>query len=95
MPGLVPGIHVLKAERAKDVDGRDEPGHDTEEAVTFILTFVTVSVTQRRISLSKEASRVTPAGRSECGSRGRRLVTSAPGRSRGISGPRWTAMDCN
>jgi len=27
MPGLVPGIHVL-APRQKDVDGRDEPGHD-------------------------------------------------------------------
>jgi hypothetical protein len=28
MPGLVPGIHVL-AEK-KDVDGRDEPGHDKQ-----------------------------------------------------------------
>jgi hypothetical protein len=28
MPGLVPGIHVLPAARSKDVDGRDEPGHD-------------------------------------------------------------------
>jgi hypothetical protein len=30
MPGLVPGIHVLLCERRckKDVDGRDEPGHD-------------------------------------------------------------------
>jgi hypothetical protein len=28
MPGLVPGIHVLKSFRIKDVDGRDEPGHD-------------------------------------------------------------------
>jgi hypothetical protein len=27
MPGLVPGIHVfLRGD--KDVDGRDEPGHD-------------------------------------------------------------------
>ncbi|MGY2901658.1 hypothetical protein ACVWVY_000679 [Bradyrhizobium sp. URHC0002] len=26
MPGLVPGIHVLPG--AKDVDGRDKPGHD-------------------------------------------------------------------
>jgi hypothetical protein len=25
MPGLVPGIHVL---RNQDVDGRDKPGHD-------------------------------------------------------------------
>ena len=28
MPGLVPGIHVLQRIREKDVDGRDEPGHD-------------------------------------------------------------------
>jgi hypothetical protein len=28
MPGLVPGIHVLNNATAKDVDGRDEPGHD-------------------------------------------------------------------
>jgi hypothetical protein len=28
MPGLVPGIHVLLFPGVKDVDGRDEPGHD-------------------------------------------------------------------
>jgi hypothetical protein len=28
MPGLVPGIYVLLAPKVKDVDGRDEPGHD-------------------------------------------------------------------
>ena len=28
MPGLVPGIHVLHLGTAKDVDGRDKPGHD-------------------------------------------------------------------
>ena len=28
MPGLVPGIHVLFPVHAKDVDGRDKPGHD-------------------------------------------------------------------
>jgi hypothetical protein len=29
MPGLVPGIHVLLSfAAAKDVDGRDKPGHD-------------------------------------------------------------------
>jgi hypothetical protein len=30
MPGLVPGIHVFLPSRDKDVDGRDEPGHDEE-----------------------------------------------------------------
>jgi hydroxymethylglutaryl-CoA lyase len=28
MPGLVPGIHVFQHFSKKDVDGRDEPGHD-------------------------------------------------------------------
>jgi hypothetical protein len=28
MPGLVPGIHVFGYRGKKDVDGRDEPGHD-------------------------------------------------------------------
>jgi hypothetical protein len=28
MPALVAGIHVLKANKVKDVDGRDKPGHD-------------------------------------------------------------------
>jgi hypothetical protein len=28
MPGLVPGIHVFFSPMKKDVDGRDEPGHD-------------------------------------------------------------------
>jgi citronellyl-CoA dehydrogenase len=28
MPGLVPGIHVFLFGNKKDVDGRDEPGHD-------------------------------------------------------------------
>ncbi|PSO21399.1 hypothetical protein C7G42_06965 [Bradyrhizobium sp. MOS003] len=32
MPGLVPGIHVLRAVRL-DVDGRDRPSHDAAEAI--------------------------------------------------------------
>jgi hypothetical protein len=28
MPGPVPGIHVFLLWHAKDVDGRDKPGHD-------------------------------------------------------------------
>jgi hypothetical protein len=30
MPGLVPGIHVFLSFETKDVDGRDEPGHDED-----------------------------------------------------------------
>ena len=33
MPGLVPGIHVLRT-ASEDVDGRDEPGHDEENLRT-------------------------------------------------------------
>lgn len=28
MLGLVPGVHVFRRRRLKDVDDRDEPGHD-------------------------------------------------------------------
>jgi hypothetical protein len=28
MPGLVPGIHVLRPEQQEGVDGRVKPGHD-------------------------------------------------------------------
>src|SRR5713226_5867064 len=31
MSGLVPGIHVFLSVEGKDVDGRDEPGHDGNE----------------------------------------------------------------
>jgi hypothetical protein len=31
MPGLVLGIHVLAGPDKKDVDGRNEPGHDDRE----------------------------------------------------------------
>jgi hypothetical protein len=41
MPGLVPGIHVFRMfVCSKDVDGRDEPGHDglkTTIRVDFML----------------------------------------------------------
>jgi hypothetical protein len=30
MRGLVPGIHALHFCNAKDVDGRDKPGHDMD-----------------------------------------------------------------
>jgi len=39
MPGLVPDIHVLAAfAGVKDVDGRDEPGHDASLACTTYLS---------------------------------------------------------
>jgi hypothetical protein len=43
MPGLVPGIHVLRCLGPKDVDGRDEPGHD----VVVCLRLVQQSIRQR------------------------------------------------
>jgi hypothetical protein len=39
MPGLVPGIHVFLPAK-KNVDGRDEPGHD--DAETGVPTFAGV-----------------------------------------------------
>jgi hypothetical protein len=37
MPGLVPGIHVLRAARntKKDVDARDKRGHDAENVAAL------------------------------------------------------------
>jgi hypothetical protein len=32
MPALVAGIHACFSSRAKDVDGRDKPGHDVVRA---------------------------------------------------------------
>jgi len=29
----MPGIHVLRSDVKKDVDGRDKPGHDEERAI--------------------------------------------------------------
>jgi hypothetical protein len=37
MPGLVPGIHVSRCLRKKDVDGRDKPGHDGSESLFRLL----------------------------------------------------------
>ena len=37
MPGFVPGIHVLKRGKFKDVDGRDKPGHDEDNVVNSAL----------------------------------------------------------
>jgi hypothetical protein len=34
MPGFMPGIHVLKVWKSKDVDGRDKPGYDDGSEIT-------------------------------------------------------------
>jgi hypothetical protein len=34
MPGLVPGIHVLRSRTQEGVDGRDKPGHDKNKIMT-------------------------------------------------------------
>jgi hypothetical protein len=41
MPGLVPGIHVF-SEEDQDVDGRDKPGHDGDNALRLRLIRPTV-----------------------------------------------------
>ena len=35
MPGFMPGIHVYSS-GTKDVDGRDEPGHDESGVIRYI-----------------------------------------------------------
>jgi hypothetical protein len=39
MPGFMPGIHVLLP-RPKDMDGRDEPGHDGKESERIALSWL-------------------------------------------------------
>jgi len=39
MPGLVPGIHVLRA-ALQGVDGRDKPGHDVVTAFEDYIIFL-------------------------------------------------------
>src|SRR5258708_3256056 len=51
MPGLVPGIHVFATLRKKDVDGRDEPGHDGDGRNNSLATSVFSS--QRRLMMTK------------------------------------------
>jgi hypothetical protein len=36
MPVLVTGIHVFERSCEKDVDGRDEPGHDQTNALVIL-----------------------------------------------------------
>jgi len=44
MPGLVPGIHVLKTAGTKNVNGRDKPGHDEkQEAGNVMSLFAKIS----------------------------------------------------
>jgi hypothetical protein len=54
MPGLVPGILVLLLLRKKDVDGRDEPGHDEKASHR---TLMVRSAATARVS-NHEATRI-------------------------------------
>src|SRR5271166_2086330 len=84
MPGLVPGIHDFHTpERAKDVDGRDKPGHDERERVTFPLTLIINSVTKIRITRVDDGRRRPPIGRADAVLR---RVGRPPWRQ-----PRWSA----
>jgi len=58
MPGLVPGNHVFLRCRAKDVVGRDKPGHDEVErsipASVGMTSRHRVDRAARRIALRRE-----------------------------------------
>src|SRR5215468_10395197 len=57
MPGLVPGIHVLLSRGGKDVDGRDEPGHDAVYRST--MTTVGMRVAKGMLGRARR-ERITP-----------------------------------
>src|SRR5579872_1672759 len=44
MPALVAGIHAFPSRRIKDVDGRDEPGHDDADRSSWYTTRSEVEV---------------------------------------------------
>jgi len=48
MPGPVPGIHVFAAPR-KDVDGRDEPGHDDFTHTTGLTPGKAITRSRKRL----------------------------------------------
>ena len=56
MPGLVPGIHVLRASWLS-VDGQDKPGHDAVEA------FENATKVPFRFAAHAQAPRVTTGRR--------------------------------
>jgi hypothetical protein len=51
MPGLVPGIHVLAAEKQEDVDGRDKPGHDELASAQPILLRIAPEITSLSLTV--------------------------------------------
>ncbi|MGY3447903.1 hypothetical protein ACVILH_000245 [Bradyrhizobium sp. USDA 4353] len=54
MPGLVPGIHVYPR-TPDDVDGRDKPGHDEEDADGLKISRPYVRVLRRRGGIMQAA----------------------------------------
>ena len=56
MPALVAGIHVLRPGNNKDVDGRDEPGHDGEE-YRRQTTLLQIIVRRLLMTSARDASR--------------------------------------
>ena len=48
MPGLVPGIHVF-SRTTKDVDGRDEPGHDETSSLHSNVNHASNMITLRSV----------------------------------------------
>jgi hypothetical protein len=76
MPGLVPGIHVLRAAR-QGVDGRDKPGHDADR-LRYVFAGEAHACTFPRQILPEPCRRSSPNG-------GQR----AQGRP-GAGGTRWS-----
>ena len=58
MPGLVPGIHVLRAPWI-GVDGRDKPGHDVGEALVLPRSKAQAAKIARSFFVSSSA--ITPS----------------------------------
>ena len=91
MPGLVPGIHVLGAAREKDVDGRDEPGHDVDRSIPSRALRSTVVVARMSGAICGTVPGVASLARATILSHDLRATNgSAPSRSAARrAGPRY------
>ena len=72
MPGLDPGIHVFADTSKKDVDGRDEPGHDENSAHASSLTPPNICAANPARRSARPTCRSTPPVRVRRCSDGRR-----------------------
>jgi hypothetical protein len=96
MPGLVPGIHVFLCFDAKDVDGRDKPGHDEDTVLRIHLRvkkLISLDRSNRFHPSTRSRAKISlaPSGKSVAQLRASRPIRGALRDRHGCwCGMRWT-----